>query len=70
MNLDKDYLLYAFRQLQIAIDKRDDAPASSAQHERQALLALAKCRIPTVKESLDSWSLVISEEDNSVTKTD
>lgn len=62
--MPEDYVAYALKQLQVAVDKQDDAPASAAMHERQALFALAKKRIPTVRESLNSWESLIYEEDS------
>jgi hypothetical protein len=50
-----DYLAYAARHLRAALLKRDDAPCSSMQHERQATLALRLGRVPTSDENLD-WS--------------
>ena len=52
----EDYLRYAAGQLMAAMDKRADAPASSAHHERSALLALQLERIPTLQEWNDSWA--------------
>ena len=49
------YLTYAARHLRHAIDKAEDAPASSAQHEKQALFALTHERIPTHEEALNVW---------------
>ena len=49
------YLKYAARHLRHAVDKADDAPASSAQHEKQALFALTHERIPTHEEALNVW---------------
>lgn len=50
-----DHRVYAIRQLQIAIEKDADAPASAAMHERQALMALRLERVPHPHETLDSW---------------
>lgn len=50
------YLTYAARHIASAIAKAEDAPASSAQHEAQAGLALALGRIPTHEEALHVWT--------------
>ena len=52
---ERDYLEYAARQLRGAIAKREDAPASSAQHEMSARVALNLERVPTYNEILDAW---------------
>jgi len=52
---DLAYLMYATQHLAAAMEKWDDAPASSMQHERQAKLAIHFGRVPTQDESLD-WS--------------
>ena len=51
-----DYLTYAIRRLQMALDKLDDAPASSMLHEEQAIFALNMKRIPEPGEVLQSLS--------------
>lgn len=48
-----DYLEYAKLHISIALLKREDAPMSAMQHERQARLALQLERVPTAKEALD-----------------
>jgi len=53
----RDYLEYAVAQLRAAVDKRDDAPASSAMHEMAARVALTLERVPTYPEIDDAWKM-------------
>lgn len=59
--MNDDYLLYAFNALKAALDKREDAPASSAEHERMAFLALARSAVPKPQEVQHSWKERICE---------
>jgi hypothetical protein len=52
---ERDYLVYAHRQLQSALDKRDDAPCSSSEHAMAAKVALLLERVPTYPEIVAQW---------------
>jgi hypothetical protein len=52
---ERDYLTYAAHNLKSAIDKREDAPCSSAEHEMAARVALDMERVPTYPEIVEAW---------------
>jgi hypothetical protein len=53
---ERDYLAYAAHNLRAAMEKREDAPCASSEHEMAALVALKLERVPTYPEIVQEWA--------------
>lgn len=56
-HVDGDHLDYALHHIKAAIAKREDAPCSSAEHAKDAEVALRLERKPTYREIVRAWQM-------------